>query len=295
VNVVGSAREFFLQTEALKAESATAFAVGHPGERRATLARSALRNADRIAAAGGEANPAIFLYLTAILLMLEASEPSSVTDAVTDAGLDSSERAFVLSLLSAGGVGAVAELSPARQREVTEHVRRVARSADRRLRANERPLRRLLARRWLRVGAAILLVVSAASAALIASRPENVALHRAVLVPHSLAGYDPKRLVDGDRTKLGFHTEKAPNEVRIDLGEPRRISRIVVSNRVDCCSERAVPLSIELEQSGKFAEVARRDTVFQRWRVDLTPTTTRFVRLVSHNTEPFHLNEVEVY
>ena len=64
--------------------------------------------------------------------------------------------------------------------------------------------------------------------------------------------------MDGDLTNLGFHTIEAPNQnVTIDLGKVRRIFRVVVYNRADCCQQRAVPLKIEVSQDNKkFRQVA---------------------------------------
>ncbi len=103
--------------------------------------------------------------------------------------------------------------------------------------------------------------------------------------------------MDGDLTNLGFHTIEAPNQnVTIDLGKVRRIFRVVVYNRADCCQQRAVPLKIEVSQDNKkFRQVALRKEQFEKWKADFPATDARYVRLTDLSVAFFHLSEVEVY
>ncbi len=63
-------------------------------------------------------------------------------------------------------------------------------------------------------------------------------------------GYEQRgMLTDQGAYGLLFHTtlEKDP-WVEVDLGEERAISRVTVTNRVDCCQERAVPMVVSVRR-----------------------------------------------
>jgi len=132
-----------------------------------------------------------------------------------------------------------------------------------------------------------------------ALRRPNLALRRPVAVQSSdpIFHINPAQVVDGDRTNLGFHTTtRDPKSVTIDLQVPRHIRRIDVYNRLDCCQDRAVPLSIEVSSDGqRFTRVAHRERRFALWKVKLSPLEVRWVRLVDEGDQAFHLSEIEVY
>jgi hypothetical protein len=127
----------------------------------------------------------------------------------------------------------------------------------------------------------------------------NLALHKPVVVdrPDPQLVVDPAHVVDGDRTNLGFHTVARGNKsVLIDLLTPQRIRRVDVYNRMDCCQERVVPLSIDVSNDGKtFLHVANRNHRFALWKASFPPVEARWVRLTQSNDQPFHLSEIEVY
>ncbi len=102
----------------------------------------------------------------------------------------------------------------------------------------------------------------------------------------SLLGYD-----------TFFHTndEESP-WVEIDLGSERDVSKVIATNRFDCCTDRALPLVISLRtESGKLHEVARRTTEFDKWTATFPVEKARFVRLTVPRKTPFHLRNVEVH
>jgi hypothetical protein len=70
-----------------------------------------------------------------------------------------------------------------------------------------------------------------------------------------------------------------------------------VNNRADCCSERAVPLRIDVSADGTaFNTVAQRNEPFNpEWSAEFSSTKVRYVRLTNLSNTSFHLNEVEVY
>ena len=128
----------------------------------------------------------------------------------------------------------------------------------------------------------------------------NLALNRPVEVSSRNAehGADPGLVVDGKRTNLGFHSgdDKGPHTVTVDLGRARRIHRVDVFNRADCCQDRAVPLSLEVSSDGRsFRKLLVRIDQFSLWKAEFPATEARYVRLVQKSDSAFHLSEIEVY
>lgn len=144
----------------------------------------------------------------------------------------------------------------------------------------------------------VVLLVLGAGLVRALQRP-NLALHKPVFVdsPDPQYDVDHARVVDGDRTNLGFHTlARGLKRVSIDLGKVQRIRRVDIYNRMDCCQERAAPLSIEVSRDGrKFHRVADRNRRFALWKASFPPVEARWVRLIQTGEEPFHLSEIEVY
>jgi len=95
---------------------------------------------------------------------------------------------------------------------------------------------------------------------------------------------------------LFFHTKEEENPwVEIDLGAVREFDRVIVDNRDDCCSDRAVPLVVEVgETPDKTHEVARKTEVFQRWVGTFPKQKARYLRLHVPRRTTFHLRSVEV-
>jgi hypothetical protein len=95
---------------------------------------------------------------------------------------------------------------------------------------------------------------------------------------------------------LLFHTIEEPSPwFEIDLGAEREFSRVVVRNRNDCCSERALPLVIEVSKDQThFREVMRRTAAFSTWTARFSRERARFVRLRVARTSILHLEDVKV-
>lgn len=187
------------------------------------------------------------------------------------------------------------------------HLRRVLRRAERSLTMSVAALKPetlregvlRIAKAWtIPVVAVVALVVFAVKIILNIQQP-NFALYRPVAVSSTFnAEYTHvERLVDGDVTKIGFHTQQESNpHATIDLGEAKRIDRVVVHNRVDCCQERAVPLQLQVSNDGvKFTTIAERREPFEVWVANGLHAKGRYVRLRVNATTSFHLNEVEIY
>jgi hypothetical protein len=93
-----------------------------------------------------------------------------------------------------------------------------------------------------------------------------------------------------------FHTEHENNPwIEFDLLAPTTIQRIEVTNRTDCCAERAIPIVAEVSMDRtNWMQVGRRDSEFASWTVDFTPRTARYVKLRLVGVRTFHLKNVKI-
>lgn len=146
-------------------------------------------------------------------------------------------------------------------------------------------------RRRMRFAAAVLsAVVSAATAlSLWLFLPNDLARdkpwHTSSALPHIYTA------------KVLFHTiEEQSPWFEIDLLRPTSVRRLHVTNRVDCCAERAVPLLVEVTNDrSSWQQVARTDAPFVEWTPSFAPVKARYVRLRVPRFTTFHLEAVKVY
>lgn len=94
-----------------------------------------------------------------------------------------------------------------------------------------------------------------------------------------------------------FHTQEERQPwVQFDLGRTERVSKVRVTNRDDCCAERAVPLVIEVSGDGEnWKEVARRKDTFEEWTARFSTVSARYVRLKVTRRAMFHLKQVRIF
>ncbi len=97
-------------------------------------------------------------------------------------------------------------------------------------------------------------------------------------------------------TDIFFCTvEEANPWVEIDLGKPTAFSRLDITNRSDCCAERAAPLAAEVSLDQKtWREVVRRPDNFSVWSPKFTPQNARYVRLRALRRTILHLEKIAV-
>ena len=95
---------------------------------------------------------------------------------------------------------------------------------------------------------------------------------------------------------LFFHTKTEDHPwIEINLGRLRRIHRVIVQNRFDCCSDRDVPLVLQLRDAqGNYHEVARRTEDFSRLTLDFPPQEATAVKLLVPRVTAFHLANVQI-
>ena len=94
-----------------------------------------------------------------------------------------------------------------------------------------------------------------------------------------------------------FHTlEEASPWVEFDLRASRKVTRVHVENRVDCCTERADPLVIEVSSDQKrWKRVARHEGVFTEWDAEFSPVQARYLRVRLLKQNYLHLVAVRIY
>lgn len=111
------------------------------------------------------------------------------------------------------------------------------------------------------------------------------------------AGCDLKgHTCDGIATDVFFHTQQEKNPfIEYDLGSAKRVRRVDVTNRSDCCQERAIPLIVEVSQDHKeWREVARRAETFRSIKLSFAPTEARYVRLRADENTWLHLEKIAI-
>lgn len=159
--------------------------------------------------------------------------------------------------------------------------------------------------RWVGVVVGIALLVMLGAKSLQSSHVKrnpnhvNLALGKKVTISSNWRSdtYPPERIVDGDTTQLGCHTESQLEPwVMIELDGTYEISQVKVTNRLDGVTERAVPMRIDISTDGNsFSEFARRTEDFKTWTAKGKSANARYVRLTVIGSTILHLNEVEVY
>jgi hypothetical protein len=109
-------------------------------------------------------------------------------------------------------------------------------------------------------------------------------------------GYPTSGKLRDRHGNLLFHTmEEAGPWIEIDAGKLVTMSAIDVTNRSDCCFERAVPLRVEVAGEDRaFAPVGTREDLFTKWHVRFPGREARYVRLSVPRTTILHLDELEI-
>lgn len=221
---------------------------------------------------------------------------------VVSSDLSEESRGLLAEALAEGGTLRIAALSKDARAALAAALTLLTEQLTARLEREAHRVESVLYQRWLRIGAAVLLVVALVAGSVFALRSMggevNLARDKKVRISSNSKKYgcNPQRVVDGDRNELGFHTN---NESRpwgeIDLGEEHSIEKVVVFNRATH-PERAVPLEIQVAtEPGRFEPVARRDEVFDVWTAEFPSRSARYVRVRLDKKGFLHLAEVEVY
>jgi hypothetical protein len=158
-----------------------------------------------------------------------------------------------------------------------------------------RQIERVLVQRWSRLAAlgavALLLMIGGR----ILTLGPDLAAGRPFRLSSTWSGFAACLAANGCHN-LMLHTELEESPwVEIDLGSPRRVRRLEVFNRDDCCGSRATPLvaEVSVDRSG-WAEVARSDRDFGSWKPSFPARVARFVRLRVPRRSVLHLQSIAV-
>ena len=191
-----------------------------------------------------------------------------------------------------------ATLAPDRVREDCAALRAWAARRRASCEAPERQIRHLRGLVWMR--AALLasgLAVVAGTAYAMWPVPPDLAAGRPWKTSSTLEACDPFRVsCAGARTRILFHTKEDESPwMDIDLGDALVVHRVEVTNRFDCCRDRALPLVVELSEDDQtWTEVARKEDSFLRWAALFPAQRARFVRLRVARKSTLHLEAVSV-
>jgi hypothetical protein len=128
--------------------------------------------------------------------------------------------------------------------------------------------------------------------------PEDLAEGKTWVVSSYSDGSAKKGVMNGAAAAEGlFQTdEELYPSVTIDLGATRRLRSVKVTNRSDCCGERALPLAVELSSDAiRWTRVGYRRAPFSTWSATFQTTAARYVRLRVDRRSVLHLRRIEVY
>jgi hypothetical protein len=159
----------------------------------------------------------------------------------------------------------------------------------------------MLIQRWLRVLASLFLVAAVLIGSFVALRHATVGPDLALGKPWRASSkefdcHPENTQCGGARSAILFHTtEENQPWYEVDLGAPQTIKSVTITNREDCCVERAVPLIVEVGDDQKtWKEVARVTENFREWDVSFNPVKARYVRLRVDRRSILHLIKVSV-
>jgi hypothetical protein len=196
----------------------------------------------------------------------------------------------------------LAELNDVARERLTLDLGRVASAIILEMDAADREVDRIWMRRVVRIGG--ILAMGAMLAVAIPRLPAWIVEHRDL--GRGRPWVASSRFAEGgcvspfqscpDSPSYFFHTLEEDNPwLSIDLQSIRRVSGVEVINRSDCCSDRAVPLVVEVSIDQKrWRQVARRNADFTDWKSMFAPTPARWVRLSVRRRTFLHLQEVRV-
>jgi hypothetical protein len=151
---------------------------------------------------------------------------------------------------------------------------------------------RLVAQRWLRILLILAALLGVVLGVLRLIEGANLASGAKLRVSSSY----PSCATDPICSAMLFHTESEYNPwVELDLGAPKTIHRVEITNRVDCCTERAIPLVVETSTDRvQWKPAGRRDSDFSTWTAEFAPRIARYVKLSVPRNTAFHLQDVAI-
>jgi hypothetical protein len=95
-----------------------------------------------------------------------------------------------------------------------------------------------------------------------------------------------------------FHSAQTESPtLTVDLGQVRRVTRIEIENRKDCCRERSNSLIVEggLDENHWVTLGDGAPGAFDKYSPKFAPLPARFIRLSLRHAEYFHLSALRVF
>jgi hypothetical protein len=185
--------------------------------------------------------------------------------------------------------------------ERARRTKRILHALADRLDAEERTVARLKLRRNARVftvfTAFAVVLAGIVFLVTIASRKPNLAKNKPWRASSSAGVCHPeKRQCTGTDTGIFFHTKEEDSPwVELDLGKPTPFTRTEIVNRLDCCSDRALPLVVEVSNDARtWKEVAKRTESFRTWNANVGQQNARYVRARVARKSVLHLEGFSV-
>lgn len=155
-----------------------------------------------------------------------------------------------------------------------------------------RAIEHVQVQRWTRIPAALAVLVAAAWGVTSLLRGPNLVATKVFKTSSEL----PSCTLPNKCGDLFFHTQGQDNPwVDFDLGAAKPVHRIEVTNRSDCCADRAVPLIAEVSMDDKqWIQVARRDSEFSVWKAAFPKQKARYVRFRAPRNTTLHFDDVVI-
>jgi hypothetical protein len=159
--------------------------------------------------------------------------------------------------------------------------------------APRRRAERVLGQRWTRIALAAIVLAFAGIGVRTLVVGRNLAADRPFRTSSAWSG------CAGDPFCVGLLFCSDPSDanpwIEFDLGSSKRVRRVDVTNRGDCCQDRAVPLIVEVSNDRTtWTEVAKHDKEFQSWTAKFPPRNAKYVRLRVPRQTVFHLQDVAI-
>ena len=306
--ILSTAAEWMFRTASVRAARASIVGVGTARDERALAqARLLIEVANRVKypverlPKGRRPAVLVGLYRDAISSALAAQRPGD--DSPRDLGALWADRAPGELARAAGGTAALDaarrvlfETPPSRALDVSAQdaaaAGALAKGLVGDLDAAQTRLDRLIAQRWLRIVLVAGVLVGLGFGVRGLVRGRDLASGATLRLSSSWAGCanDPPCVV------LMFHTDSESSPwAELDLGAPKTIREIEITNRTDCCSERALPLIVESSMDrANWTPVGQRDTEFRTWTLTFKPRLARYVKLRVPRSTVFHLKDVAI-
>jgi hypothetical protein len=126
---------------------------------------------------------------------------------------------------------------------------------------------------------------------------ENIALGQPWRSSSAEPGFPAQGRISDDLPPIFMHTKEEETPwVVIELQGGRAIGRVEITNRDDCCAERAVPLVVESSMDGvTWSPITRRVGPFSVWRAPIPTQVARFVRIRLDRRGVLHLRRVRLF